>query len=141
MLKHNMHVKYQHEFQVMRGHFDAALVALYAVHKKSNLGLELFYLLHKPMCDSLFRAADMAAVLAATGRWTQVKDEVLRITGSSQLGARMLAFAKLQVQSAAVGEIIFIHFTFFVLRFLLGVLQKACTVSSGARVSTTRRRS
>lgn len=92
VVTHDLHNQYEKETSTLREHFDDALSCSWAAMKKEGLPLATFWSCSRAMAAVVTSTADIDKIMGATGAWSQVRGEILRVVAGSTLGGKMFGF-------------------------------------------------
>jgi hypothetical protein len=92
VVTHDLHRKYEKETSSAKDHFDDALCCAWASMKKEGIPLETFWSCSRAMSAVVTSTADIDNIMGATGAWSEVREEILRVVAGSNLGGKMFGF-------------------------------------------------
>eukprot|EP00974_Lingulodinium_polyedra_P087166 8450871-Lingulodinium_polyedra.AAC.3 len=92
------------EVNIMRHLFDDTLLAAFALLKKEQVSVATFWNLYSDICPLVLNVDDVQRLVSCKTKWTDVKEELLRVTGATKVGMRMFGFAAQLVLAQTVSD-------------------------------------
>lgn len=93
------------ETGVCTEHFDSALTQVFINMKREKLATRTFWDLYRVLARLALVTSDVEQVLAATGEWADVGEQLDRVVAGSSLGKTMFGFAIVSLLAETVGKI------------------------------------